>query len=133
MFDQRVISPSASLIHDDALGPCLRVNIYSNWYRSLPLSAIEGLRVHLDGTFVPEDRIWAQVGRRTLPISALEKLVATYWFVRDPLPLLIRRVDPIAPGRRRVRITYRMRITDLVFDGRAVSEPADCDAEVLLR
>jgi hypothetical protein len=74
------------------------VRIRLSWYRSLPVSCIEKLRLALDGQWVEPDAIRFVVNSHEHRLDDLATLVEEYWFVQDPAILRVRQPDRVAAG-----------------------------------
>lgn len=69
------------------------VKVRLNWYRSLPLSCVEKVRLVIDGEEISPERIVFGINEHCYPLTALETKTAEYWFVLDSALLKV-----TAPG-----------------------------------
>ena len=134
MFDYQVIADcELRATFHERLGPCLELGIRSNWFRSLPYSALDRLRIAIDGQPVPEAATLVLCDGVAIPLEDLSAVVDRFWFVLDVLKVLVARPEDCATGTHRVSVSYEMRITDLVLSGHAFTEPAHAEAVMVLR
>ena len=68
------------------------------WYRSLPLSSIENIRLSLDGQPVEPASLRFGVNERQFKLSELGELIEEYWFVQDSAHLIALQPGKIASG-----------------------------------
>lgn len=90
-----------SLIDDTSLvvhpqGVALRLGL--PWYRSLWLSAVNGVDLALDGTEVPAERLSFELGGVTYSLEELREQVETLWFLQDKALLVAKLDEPIVAG-----------------------------------
>ena len=75
MLTDRVIEEGTLLVDEDSLSFDIRIP----WYRSLPLSCVEGIEVRVDSTSVPAADTWIAFGDTTYGLgdlaAALRRLV----------------------------------------------------------
>jgi hypothetical protein len=85
------------------VGDGFELDVYLNWYRSLPLSSVDTLELTVDGEVVPRDEITFN-GRS---LDELAERWDEYWFVLDPATVHVRRaVRNEVQLRLGVRIPY---------------------------
>jgi len=76
-----------------------QVEIRLNWYRSLPLSCIEEVRLSLDGQPVPPEEIRFAINGHEYKLDELPRLADEFWFVLDPAVLQVRDPGKVAAGQ----------------------------------
>lgn len=59
------------------------------WYRSLPVSCLENLKLSLDGQLVDPDRIRFEVNGHQYRLEELADKVEEFWFVQDSATLSV--------------------------------------------
>jgi hypothetical protein len=105
MFDELMIS-------GDRLRPAgpdgVRLQVRLPFYRSLPLSCIEGLELSVDGEAMED--IALVVGDERRDLAVLPSLNDTWWFVLDVLELEARMPEQVEPGSHRIALTIRFRV-----------------------
>ena len=74
----------------------IRVSIQLPWYRSLWLSAVDGLTARVNGQDIPADRIRFELQGKSYRVDELPDQWETLWFVADR-PDVVIQLDP-APG-----------------------------------
>lgn len=75
------------------------------WIRSMPLSAVSGLAVELDGVPLAPGELTVVLGARRVPADALGD-VSGWWFVQDRLVLAGRR--PLGAGIHAVSVDFQL-------------------------
>lgn len=61
------------------------LDVHLAWYRSLPISCIEQLKVVINGQEVPTDSIFLCHQGQRVPFSDMQEMTDDWWFVQDPL------------------------------------------------
>ncbi len=89
------------LIQDDSLrvredGYEVRVRL--NWYRSLPVSCVETVRLSLDGQPVPPERIRFEINQHQFTLDEMAEQVEEFWFVQDSAVLHVKAPGKVAAG-----------------------------------
>ena len=102
MFGEQLLDSSA---RNDASRLALTVRL--NWYRALPLSAVEELALTIDGEQVAEDRMTLRLGGADYPVAELGDHDDVWWFVLDSGELL---VEHPGAGEHAVELTMTTRI-----------------------
>jgi hypothetical protein len=83
---------AVKLIEDDSLRVTpdgYEVQVRLNWYRSIPLSCVEQVRVALNGRWAEPDAIDFGVNGRRHTLAALAEMPEDSWFVNDSATLHI--------------------------------------------
>jgi hypothetical protein len=91
----------ANVLRDDAVRATpngYEVDVHLAWYRSLPLSCVENVEVTLAGRTVPREDVRVRYGGRELTLDDLTGLVDDWWFVQDPLTVVVPDEAPRDPG-----------------------------------
>ena len=115
MLTDRVLEES-SLSEDHE---SISFNIRIPWYRSLPLSCVEGLDVTIDGAAVAEDDVRIAFNGTTYALDELPPLYDDWWQVTDPARVTVPRADGArAAGSHEVDVTLALRIPYIVEEGR---------------
>jgi hypothetical protein len=102
MFAEQLLDPSAR-----SDGSRLALTIRLNWYRALPLSAIEELAVTIDGDPIAPHRLTLRLGGAEYPVTDLSAQDDVWWFVLDSADLL---VQGEAAGAHAVELAMTTRI-----------------------
>lgn len=101
------------LIHPDSFKATedgYRLSVRLNWYRSLPISCIEDLKVTLDGKVVSAERVLLVLNGKELSLAEAEDAVETYWFVQDGLGIHVLGAGQVHAGEtHEVGVEYGMR------------------------
>jgi hypothetical protein len=74
------------------------INVRENWYRSLPLSCIENVKIIVDGEEFPPKDVSFGINNALYPLKDLANKSGEYWYVQDSASLLVRRPGKIAAG-----------------------------------
>lgn len=61
------------------------LDVHLAWYRSLPLSCVEQLKVSINGHEVSLDNIYLLHNGKRVPFAALQEMTEEWWFVQDAL------------------------------------------------
>lgn len=85
------------------------------WYRSLPLSCLEGLEVGIDGERVNPDDLRLSLEGRTYALADLRPLHDEWWHVADPIVVHLPR--DLDPGAHELDVTVALRIPYIVESG----------------
>ena len=112
---------SLEILRADALSATVdgfRLRLALPWIRSLPLSAVSGLEVTLDG--IPACRLRILLGSRTFPLAELTSL-PDWWYLQDRLVVVAETV--LADGPHDVAVSFSLLIPYL---------PAGPDAPLVL-
>lgn len=91
----------ANVLRDDAVRATAggyEVDVHLAWYRSLPLSCVEGVSLAVAGRTVPREDVRVRYGGRELRLDELAGLVDDWWFVQDPLTVVVPDPAPADPG-----------------------------------
>jgi Domain of unknown function (DUF6379) len=91
----------ANVLRDDAVRATpggYEVDVHLAWYRSLPLSCVENVSVTLAGRTVPREDVRVRYGGRELTLDDLTGMVDDWWFVQDPLTVVVPDEAPREPG-----------------------------------
>ncbi len=101
------------LIHPDsfkATGDGYRLSVRLNWYRSLPISCIEDIKVMLDGKPAAPEKVRLELNGKEYSLAEAEDAVETYWFVQDGLGIHVLGAGQVNAGEtHEVGIEYGMR------------------------
>lgn len=102
----RLIDPESFKATEDGY----RLSVRLNWYRSLPISCIEDLKVSLDGKPVAPEAVRLDVNGKELTLAEAAEAVETYWFVQDGLGVHVLGAGQVKAGEtHQVAIEYGMR------------------------
>ncbi len=89
----------------------LAVSVQLPWYRSLWLSAVDGVAASVNGVPVPAEDLRFALGGREYRVEELPAQSDTLWFVADRPDVLIRLDDaPKAGERITVEVVLTMRL-----------------------
>jgi hypothetical protein len=87
------------------------------WYRSLPLSSLEGLEVSLDGEAVPSEQLVLSLQGKTYALADLPPLHDEWWYVVDPVEVRAPRPGGVQAGAHELDVTIALRIPYIVESG----------------
>jgi hypothetical protein len=87
------------------------------WYRSLPLSSLEGLDVSIDGEAVPSDELRLSLDGKTYSLADLPPLYDEWWYVADAAEVRAPRPGGLAAGDHELDVTIALRIPYIVESG----------------
>jgi hypothetical protein len=91
----------ANVLHDNAVRATpdgYEVDVHLAWYRSLPLSCVEDVSVTVAGQAAAPDQVRLRYDGRELALGDLAGLVDDWWFVQDPLTVVVPDAAPQAAG-----------------------------------
>lgn len=98
------------------VGPPCRLLVGLPWYRSMPLSAVVGVDLTIDGEAVPDLRV--RLERESVSVADLGRLEGRTWFLQDRAELEWR--GPVPSGAAAdVVLTVRLQLPNLVGPGGA--------------
>jgi hypothetical protein len=81
------------------------------WYRSLPLSCVEDLRLSLDGRPVDPASLRFGINGHTYRLEELVGLVEEEWFIIDPAHVIVEQPGLVNSGEaHQVDVAFGMRI-----------------------
>jgi hypothetical protein len=112
----------------------LSVSVQLPWYRSLWLSAVDGVTVKVDGVEVPSDRLLFVLQGRTYRLEELPDQWETLWFVADR-PDIVISLDsvPKAGDKVTVEVVLTLRLLYMqIAPGRYVGNRVQVEREVVL-
>ncbi len=92
---------AVKLIQDDSLtagtdGYAFEVRL--NWYRSLPVSSVDVLKIALDGEGVPLDQVRFEINGHQYRLDELHDRFEEFWFVQDSAVLRVLQPGKVAAG-----------------------------------
>jgi hypothetical protein len=102
-----------NLIEDNSLRATedgYQLEIRLEWYRSLPLSSVEGVQLALDGEPVPQDKIRFGINGHEYRLDELTDLADEDWFILDPAVLRVRDAGKVKAGENHdleAEVTFR--------------------------
>jgi hypothetical protein len=91
----------ANVIRDDAIRSTpegYEVDIHIAWYRSLPMSCIENVDITFNGQRYAKEQLKVLHGDKKLQFEELAELTDEWWFVLDPITLLIEADKTVETG-----------------------------------
>jgi hypothetical protein len=134
VFDEDMIAGRHLTLGPRRATPSVRMQLRLPWYRSLPLSCVEGLEVELDGRRTPDEHLALRVNGHHHPVYELRQLHEVWWFVLDALELVVATSAEVDPGAHRVAVTLRLRIPygDRDFRNLEFVQVARCAREMQL-
>lgn len=93
----------ANVIRNDAVRSTAagyEVDVHIAWYRSLPMSCIENVDITLNKQRYARDKLSVLHGGKKLSIDELAELTDKWWFVLDPITILIETAEPLKVGEK---------------------------------
>ena len=74
------------------------VDLHLAWYRSLPLSCLEGIDLSIDDVSIDRSALSVNVAGKTLSLDDLPDLDDEWWFVQDALTVRVAAHEPRPQG-----------------------------------
>lgn len=111
MLADQVIEPGSLRATPDGASFALRMP----WYRSLPLSCLEGVEVGIDGERVDPGDLRLSLAGRTYALADLRPLHDEWWHVADPIAVHV--PLELVPGEHELDVTVALRIPYIVESG----------------
>jgi Domain of unknown function (DUF6379) len=132
------VTLEANVLRDDAVRATAsgyEVDVHLAWYRSLPLSCVEDVSVTVAGRTAPRDDIRVRYGGRELALGDLADLVDDWWFVQDPLTVLVPDPAPLDPDTEsEVIVELATRIPYIIIGpGAALVQRTKAERKVVIR
>lgn len=90
------------------------------WYRSLPLSSLEGLEVTLDGETLPSDELRISLDGAAYALTDLPPLHDRWWYVADAAGVRVPWAGNLGAGVHELDVTIALRIPYIVESGHAL-------------
>src|ERR1700742_3960586 len=110
MFDEDLISRA----HIEPMRPGepeqLRIVLRLPWYRSLPLSTLDEIRLKIDGEAISSEKISFRLNGHIYPFQELKHLYEVTWFVLDAADLFVTLTNPLADAPHKIAVTLFVRI-----------------------
>jgi len=110
MFDELMLPEQAELRQDARGGSLVALPLRLPWYRSLPISCLDGIDISVDGVAVPEAAVTISVGDAEHAIVDTGDLSEVEWFVLDQAVARFPVPQTVAPGFHDVAVTLTVRI-----------------------
>jgi hypothetical protein len=110
LFDELMLPDEAVLQQSDADASRAVLPIRIPWYRSLPLSVIEGIDFSIDGEKVSQEDVTIYFGGQRYTLAETAQLDDAWWYVLDTLQTEIRNSAPVSPGDHQVDLELSLRI-----------------------
>lgn len=111
----------------------IAVSVQLPWYRSLWLSAVDGVDARIDGVDIPRDRLRFVLEGRTYRVEELPEQWDTLWFVADRPDVVIMLDEQPAPGPVVVEVILTMRLLYMqIAPQRYVTNRVPVEREVVL-
>lgn len=112
----------------------LTVSIQLPWYRSLWLSAVDGLAARINGQDVPAERLRFELQGRSYRVDELADQWETLWFVGDRPDVIITLDQAPEPGATvTVEVVLTLRLLYMqIAPGRYVGNRVPVEREVTL-
>ncbi len=108
------MSEPIPIIQDDSLRATesgFELQVRFKWYRSLPLSCIEDLRLSVDGQAVDPELLRFGINGHTYRLEELAGLVEEEWFIIDPAHLAVAQPGLVKAGEQhQLDVAFGMRI-----------------------
>lgn len=128
----------ASVLREDAVRSTssgYEVDIHLAWYRSLPLSCVEDIRVTVAGRGASREAIRVLRDGRELSLDDLAGSIDEEWFVQDALTVAVPNSSPVEPGSEvDIEVTVATRIPYIIIGpGTALVKPTRVSRKVVVR
>ena len=75
-----------------------QINVRLNWYRSLPLSCVQNIKLVVDGEEVPSSDMRFAVNGNQYTIDEIAEKVEEFWFVQDAAQLQVLQLSKVHAG-----------------------------------
>jgi len=85
------------------------------YYRGLGLSMVEDVAVTVDGEAVPRHAVLLELRGRRWTLDQMETEYGDRWNFGEKARVIVRRDQPLAPGKHRIELAERLRISYLPF------------------
>jgi hypothetical protein len=85
------------------------------YYRGLGLSMVEDVAVTVDGETAPRDAIRLSLRGRTWTLDEMEEEYGDRWNFGEKARITVLKPGGLAPGKHRIELAERMRISYLPF------------------
>ncbi len=108
------MSDPIPIIQDDSLRATesgFELQVRFKWYRSLPLSCVEDLRVSVDGKAIDPALLRFGINGNVYRLEELAGLVEEEWFIIDAAHLIVKQPGLVKAGEQhQVEVAFGMRI-----------------------
>lgn len=114
-YEDRVLRPDA--LHPLRLSSGIvgfTLDVRLNYYRGLPLSAVENLELSVDGVRVPDHLVLAGLREKIFPPGQVRLAFTEHWPVKGVLRLNVYN-GGLEPGRHQVNLTLHLRNVYMQF------------------
>jgi len=114
-YEDRVLRPDALRplwLSSGIVGFTLDVRL--NYYRGLPLSAVEALQLSVDGVRVPAHLVLVGLREKIFPLSQVRLVFTEHWPVKGTLRLSVYN-GGLDPGLHQVDLTLHLRNVSMQF------------------
>ena len=75
-----------------------QINVRLNWYRSLPLSCVQNIKLCVNGTQVPASDLRFAVNGQQYSLDEMKEKVEEFWFVQDAAQLQVNQNGAVTRG-----------------------------------
>lgn len=110
MFDELMLPDEADLHRRTDHGQEAALRLRLPWYRSLPISCVDGIEIAIDGVVIPEAAVTISIGDTSHSIDEVGDLAEVEWFVLDRATARFPVSGDFAPGAHDVALTLILRI-----------------------
>ncbi len=89
-FEKRVLRKDGFynlLLNGNQVG--FNVDLRINYYRGLPLSAVQKIELTVDGDVIPESLCLAKLNGKFFRLDQLKEMYEEYWGIKEPMHLLV--------------------------------------------
>jgi Domain of unknown function (DUF6379) len=114
-YEDRVLRPDA--LHPLRLSSGIvgfTLDVRLNYYRGLPLSAVENLELSVDGVRVPDHLVLAGLREKIFPLGQVRLAFTEHWPVKGVLRLSVYN-GGLEPGPHQVNLTLNLRNVYMQF------------------
>lgn len=111
MFDNKMIVPDS--LENVPGGFAFQARL--PYYRGLGLSMVEDVAVSVNGTAVPRTDVSLELRGRRWTLDEMETEYGDRWNFGEKARVIVRRDKPLAPGKYRIELAERLRISYLPF------------------
>lgn len=109
MFDELIL-PEEAVLESSGDAPSAVLPIRLPWYRSLPLSTIEGYDLTVDGAKISPDNVTINVGGQHYSLAEAAQLPDAWWFVLDTLQTQVKVPAGAGLGDHQLELVLTLRI-----------------------
>lgn len=109
MFDELMLPREAELRTREGSSQA-EIALRLPWYRSLPISCVDGIDISIDGTAIEQEAVTVSVGDTEHTVASVGDLAEVEWFVLDRAVARFPVPEGFPAGPHEVALTLTLRI-----------------------